>query len=96
MVRDRGEVECIDPFTGKTIWSDTLPKGRSSYYASPMIANGILYAPREDGTLFIASVKDDQFKLNTENELNEPVIGSPVPEQGNVLIRGEKHLYCIH
>lgn len=96
MVRDRGEVECIDPFTGKTIWSDTLPKGRSSYYASPMIANGILYAPREDGTLFIASVKDDQFKLISENELNEPVIGSPVPEQGNVLIRGEKHLYCIH
>ncbi len=96
LVRDRGEVECVDPVTGKTIWSDTLPKGRSSYYASPMIANGILYAPREDGTLFIASVNDDQFKLISENELDEPVIGSPVPEQGNVLIRGEKHLYCIH
>jgi len=95
MVRDRGEVECINPATGQTIWSDSLPKGRSSYYASPMIANGILYAPREDGALFIASVKDDQFKLISENELDEPVIGSPVPEQGNVLIRGEKHLYCI-
>ncbi len=95
MVRDRGEVECLDPATGKTIWSDALPKARSSYYASPLIANGILYAPREDGALFIASVKNDQFKLLSENELNEPVIGSPVPERGNVLIRGEKHLYCI-
>jgi len=95
LVRDRGEVECIDPATGKTIWSDVLPKGRSSYYASPMIANGYLYAPREDGTLFIASVKDDKFKLLSENEFDEPVIGSPVPEQGRVFIRGEKHLYCL-
>ena len=95
LVRDRGEVECVDPATGETIWSDVLPKGRSSYYASPMIANGHLYAPREDGTLFIASVKDDQFKLLSENEMDEPVIGSPVPEQGRIFIRGEKHLYCI-
>ena len=43
----------------------------------------------------LASVKDDQFKLVSENEMDEPVIGSPVPEQGNVFIRGEKHLYCI-
>ena len=95
LVRDRGEIECVDPATGKTIWSDALPKGRSSYYASPMIANGKLYAPREDGTLFIASVEDDQFKLLSENEMDEPVIGSPVPEQGRVFIRGEKHLYCL-
>ena len=95
LVRDRGEIECVDPATGKTIWSDALPKGRSSYYASPMIANGKLYAPREDGTLFIASVENDQFKLLSENEMDEPVIGSPVPEQGRVFIRGEKHLYCL-
>ena len=95
LVRDRGEVECIDPATGKTIWTDALPKGRSSYYASPLIANGMLYAAREDGVLFVASVKDDEFKLLSENEMGEPVIGSPVPEQNNILIRGEKHLYCV-
>ena len=95
MICDRGEIECIDPATGKTIWSDALPKGRNSYYASPMIANGFLYAPREDGALFIASVKDDQFKLLSENELDDPVIGSPIAERDNVFIRGEKHLYCI-
>ena len=46
-----------------------------------MIANGILYAPREDGALFVASVKDDQFKLISENGMDEPVIGSP--DQGH-------------
>ena len=95
LVRDRGEVECLDPATGKTIWSDTFPSNRANYYASPLIANGILYAPREDGVVFVASVADDKFKLLAENNMEEPVIGSPVPVSNRLFIRGEKHLFCL-
>ena len=95
LVRDRGEVECLDSATGKTIWSDTFPSNRASYYASPLIANGILYAPREDGVVFVASVADDKFKLLAENDMEEPVIGSPVPASDRLFIRGEKHLFCL-
>lgn len=94
LVRDRGEVECIDPGTGETIWSDALPEGRPSFYASPTIAGGNLYAAREDGMVFVASVQDGRFKLLTEQELGEPVIGSPVPVQNRILLRGEQHLFC--
>ena len=95
IVRDRGEVECIDPATGKTLWSDAFPKSRSNYYASPLIAGGKLYAPREDGVVFVASVTAGQFKLLSENDLEEPVIGSPVPVSNRIFIRGEKHLFCF-
>lgn len=95
LVRDRGEVECLDPVTGNTIWSDTFPSNRASYYASPLIANGTLYAPREDGVVFVASVVDDQFKLLAENNMEEPVIGSPVPSSNRIFIRGESHLFCV-
>ena len=95
LVRDRGEVECLDPTTGKTIWSDTFPSNRASYYASPLIANGILYAPLEDGVVFVANVADDKFKLLAENNMEEPVIGSPVPASNRLFIRGEKHLFCL-
>jgi len=95
LVRDRGEVECIDPRTGKTIWSDAFPKGRASFYASPTIAGGRLYAPREDGVVFVASVADERFELLTENNLGEPVIGSPVPVGNRILIRGDEHLFCL-
>jgi outer membrane protein assembly factor BamB len=95
LVRDRGEVECIDPATGKTIWSDALPKHRNSYYASPTIAAGNLYAPREDGVVFVASVDDGKFRLLSESDLKEPVIGSPVPIENRIFIRGEKHLFCF-
>ncbi len=95
LVRDRGEVECIDPATGESIWSDALPKGRPSYYASPMIAGDLLFAPREDGVVFVARIADDRFQLLSENDFGEPVIGSPVPTTNRILIRGERHLYCF-
>ena len=95
LVRDRGEVECIDPRTGKTIWSDAFPKARPAFYASPIIAGGKLYAPREDGIVFVADVTNDRFELLAENDLNESVIGSPVPVSNRLFIRGENHLFCL-
>ena len=79
LVRDHGEVACIDPATGKTIWEGAFPKHRTNFYASPLIAGDKLYAPREDGTVFVASVADDKFELLSENDMGESVIGSPVP-----------------
>jgi outer membrane protein assembly factor BamB len=94
-VGDRGEVECLDPATGKTIWSGQFPKHRTNFYASPLVAGDTLYAAREDGTVFVASVADDRFKILAENDLGESIIGSPVPAANRLLIRGEKHLFCL-
>ena len=95
LVRDRGEVACIDPATGKTIWSGEFPKNRANFYASPLIAGDKLYAPREDGTVFVASVANDHSKSWPRTTWRESVIGSPVPAANRLLIRGEKHLFCI-
>jgi outer membrane protein assembly factor BamB len=94
LVRDRGQVDCVDPATGQILWSDALPKHRSSYYASPLIAGGILYAAREDGAVFVAKVEPG-FELLAENQMGERVIASPVPTSNRILIRGEQHLFCI-
>ena len=95
LVRDRGEVECVNPKDGKNIWSDAFPKSRSNFYASPMIAGGLLYAAREDGVVFVASVKNGKFELLSENDMGEPVIGSPIPNGDRILLRGEANLYCL-
>ena len=95
IVRDKGEVDCIDPKTGESVWANRFPKHRSAYYASPLIAGDYLYAPREDGVVFVASVKDDRFELVSENDFEQPVIGSPVPDGDRLFIRGEKHLFCL-
>jgi outer membrane protein assembly factor BamB len=94
LVRDRGEVACLDPATGQTLWSDAFPKASASYYSSPLIAGGKLYAAREDGVVFVARV-EDKFELLAENKMGERVIASPVPASNRLLIRGEQHLFCV-
>ena len=94
LLRDRGEIECLDPATGKTFWHDAFPKAGASYYASPLIADGKLYAAREDGTVFVARVEGG-FELLAENKMGERVIASPVPMSNHILIRGERHLFCV-
>lgn len=94
VVRDRGEVDCIEPATGRTVWSDAFPKSSANFYASPVIADGKLYAPREDGVVFVASV-DGKFTLLAENSMGEKVVASPVPVASRLLIRGEQNLFCI-
>ncbi|MGV3608534.1 MAG: PQQ-binding-like beta-propeller repeat protein [Planctomycetaceae bacterium] len=95
LVRDRGEVECLDPATGKTIWTGAFPKHRTNFYASPLVAGDKIFAPREDGTVFVASIADNKFTLLAENDMAESVIGSPVPSHNRILLRGESHLFCI-
>ncbi len=94
LVRDRGEVECIDPATGKTLWSGELPKSSSNYYSSPAVADGKIYAAREDGVVFVARA-DGKFAVLAENNMGERVIASPVPVASRLLLRGEQHLFCV-
>lgn len=94
LIQYRGGVVCLDPATGKTIWTGAFPKGAANYYASPAIANGILYAAREDGTVFTARI-NDQFELLSENALGERIVASPVLANDSLILRGDKHLFSI-
>jgi hypothetical protein len=94
LLRDRGEVECIDPKSGQTLWRDAFPKDRNNYYASPLIAAGTLYGIREDGVVFVGTV-EDRFQLLAENSMGERVIASPVAVSNRLLVRGEQNLFCL-
>jgi outer membrane protein assembly factor BamB len=78
LLRHRGELVCLDPATGNTIWTGNFPEHRTPYYSSPVIANGQLYAAREDGVVFVARV-DEKFELLAENPMGERIIATPVP-----------------
>lgn len=94
VVRDGGDIVCVNAKTGETLWQDRFPKHRAKFYASPTIAGDRLYVPREDGVILVADISDG-FKLLSENDMGERLIASPVPIGNRLLIRGEEHLYCI-
>lgn len=94
LLRHRGEIVCLDPQTGKTIWTGSLPEHRTPYYASPVIANGTLFAAREDGMLFSAAVAE-KFEVLGELALGERIVATPVPSKDRLIIRGDEHLFCL-
>lgn len=91
---DRGQFDCVDPVTGKTLWSGTIPRTNANFYASPLIANGLLYAIREDGSMVVARVERG-LEILGETKFNDRVIASPVPAGDRLFIRGTNHLYCV-
>jgi outer membrane protein assembly factor BamB len=94
LLRHKGQVVCLDPATGRTVWTGAFPEHRAPYYSSPVIAGGILYAAREDGTVSTAKV-GEKFEFISANPMGERVIASPVPAAAHLFIRGDKHLFCV-
>lgn len=94
VLSDRGQLDCLEPRTGRTIWSGALPRGSSNFYASPLIANGIMYAVREDGSAFVLQLAGG-LKILAEHKFPDRVIASIVPADNRLFVRGEKHLYCL-
>jgi len=94
LIDDRGKINCIDPLTGKDIWSGVFPKGKGNFYSSPLIAGGHLYAVREDGIIFVIKLKD-KFEIISEIDMKDPIIASPIAISDRLLIRTSHHLFCI-
>jgi outer membrane protein assembly factor BamB len=72
VICDRGRIDCLDPLTGKSFWSDEFPKGKGNFYSSPLIAGGHLYAAREDGTVFVISLKD-KFEIISQIDMKDSI-----------------------
>jgi outer membrane protein assembly factor BamB len=94
LLGDRGQLLCVDPETGKTLLEGELPKNRRKYYASPLVVDGKLYAAREDGMVYVTTI-EGEFKLLSENPMDEQMIASPVPMAGKIFLRGDKHLFAV-
>lgn len=94
LLRHKGAVVCLNPKTGEPHWEAAFPRSSAAYYASPVIAGGILYAAREDGVVFTARI-GEKFEQLGENAMGEQILAAPVPFDGHLLIRGADHLFCV-
>ncbi|RME92267.1 MAG: Pyrrolo-quinoline quinone [Verrucomicrobia bacterium] len=95
LLRDRDEIVCLDPATGRTLSETALPRHRSNYYASPFVAGNRLYAIREDGAAFVLDVAADMKRLS-QTGIEDRVIASPAPlTPRSLLVRGHEFLRCF-
>ncbi|MGE5293623.1 MAG: PQQ-binding-like beta-propeller repeat protein, partial [Solirubrobacterales bacterium] len=89
-VNNGGAAFCYEAATGKVLWQEKL--GR--HHASPVLVNGLVYFINDDGQINVIK-PGPQFERVAAYELGESCYASPAISDGQVFLRGFKHLFCI-
>lgn len=88
---DRGTVSGYDTASGRRIWQERLGK---QYSASLLAAGDLVYFVAEDGVTAVVR-SGDKPEILHRNALGEFVSSSAAISNGQLLIRGEQHLFAI-
>lgn len=93
MVNDQGLLWCLDARTGELHYGpERLATG--TYSASPLLADGKLYAVSEEGVTTVVAA-GPAFQVLAENRLEGYTLSSPAAAQGRLFIRTAEYLYAI-
>lgn len=65
-----------------------------AYRASPLAAEGRVYFVSTDGVTTVVAA-ERTFRRLAENHLDDTIVASPIAAGGNLLLRGQKWLYCL-
>jgi len=88
-----GILTCVNATTGERHFGP-VRTGLNAIYASPVAAGGMIYLTDRNGTTVV--IKDAAtFEIVATNSVDETVDATPAPVDGELFIRGEKHLFCI-
>ena len=89
-----GIVRCFDPKTGKLLYQQRLPEG-TGFAASPWVNDGKVFLLDDSGITFVIE-PGSEFKLHSSNRLDDEIFWSSAAiSDGQLLLRGQQHLYCI-
>ncbi len=88
---DRGTANCYEAATGRRLWKERLAK---HFSASLVTAEGLAYFLADEGAMKVV-VPGSTLDVVSENKLGENCYASPAISQSQMLLRGEKHLFCI-
>lgn len=95
---DFGTCTCFEAKTGREVWSRKLAR----HFSASLVASGdgLVYfiadqgLDREKGVTFVIK-PGEELDIVATNVLGEEVFASPAIHDGQLLIRGEKHLWCV-
>lgn len=86
-----GMVNCYDIGTGRKLWTHEFDE---SFYPSPILAAGHIYAMDNGGTLHVLRASPE-FLSVAASRLGEASVATPAFVGDSMFIRGRTHLYCV-
>ncbi len=90
-IDDRGVASCIDAHTGEVHWQERL---NGNFSASPLFADGNIYASTQDGQTIVLK-PETSFRKVAENQLDGALMASPVAVGNAIFLRTDQALYRI-
>lgn len=91
----RRALSCVDPKTGNTLWTTTLP-GTAMCWASPTGADGRIYLLNLDGLAIVVDAETGKVIHQVPMATDEQEIRSTIAAaHGNLFLRTNTRLYCI-
>jgi outer membrane protein assembly factor BamB len=96
-IDERGIVGCVRADTGEVVYRERLSPSGATLYASPVAADGKLFAvSREHGTFVLAAgPRFEQLAVNQFASDASVFNATPAVTQGRLLLRSDRTLYCI-
>ena len=93
IVDDKGITVCLRVTDGGEVWGRSRME-LGTYSASPVLADGKIYATNEEGTTTVIEA-GDEFKILSKNKLNDYTLASPAVSGRQIFIRTSNYLYCL-
>jgi hypothetical protein len=90
VVSDSGVAHCFEAKSGKILWAERL----GEHHASLVSVRGLVYFLNDEGVANVIK-PGPTFTPVARNELGEKCFASPAISDGQIFIRGDKHLFCI-
>ncbi len=95
VLTDKGTLGCLNAESGEELWTETVPKNRNVFSASPVMIDNKIYLTREDGVTFVVNITDHKLEYTNSLGDDQSVVATPVLVDGEILLRTFDALYCI-
>jgi outer membrane protein assembly factor BamB len=90
IISEGGVAHCFETKTGKILWQERM----GTHHASLVSANHLIYFLNDNGVMNVVRA-GPRFERVAQNEIGEKTFASPAISDGQMFIRGDKHLFCI-
>jgi outer membrane protein assembly factor BamB len=84
----------LDTKTGKAILNQERLPNQTSFYSSPVAAEGRIYLADQQGSTLVLK-QSDKLEVLSRNQLDDHFDATPALVGRQLFLRGEKFLYCI-
>lgn len=93
MVTAGGIFTCVDAISGKVIYRGRV-NAPGAYYASPVAAGGKIFVASAEGIVSVLG-GGNELEVLANNDLGEPVYGTPAPVGSALYVRSARHLWAF-